>query len=97
MNQIGFDASAVGNHEFDFGTSTFSDIIAPDFRDAGLADDRWAGAQFPYLSANLDLSAEEALAGLFTSDILLNTAFETGPEESLGWGECAQDCPLYHR
>ncbi|MGF1512960.1 MAG: 5'-nucleotidase C-terminal domain-containing protein [Elainellaceae cyanobacterium] len=93
MNQIGFDASAVGNHEFDFGTSTFFDIIAPDFRDEELADDRWVGAQFPYLSANLDFSAEEDLAELFTSDILVNTAFETGPEESLAGADAPKIAP----
>ncbi|MGF1536878.1 MAG: 5'-nucleotidase C-terminal domain-containing protein [Elainellaceae cyanobacterium] len=93
MNQIGFDASAIGNHEFDFGTSTFFDIIAPDFRDAGLEDDRWVGAQFPYLSANLDFSAEEDLADLFTSDILLNTDFVTGPAQSLAGADVPKIAP----
>ncbi|MGB3615368.1 MAG: 5'-nucleotidase C-terminal domain-containing protein [Elainellaceae cyanobacterium] len=93
MNQIGFDVSAVGNHEFDFGAGTFADIIAPDFRDAGLDDDRWVGAQFPYLSSNLDFSGDEDLASLFTSDILLSTAFQTGPEESLAGVEVPKIAP----
>ncbi|MFZ1416067.1 MAG: bifunctional metallophosphatase/5'-nucleotidase [Defluviicoccus sp.] len=83
MNIVGFDASALGNHEFDLGTSTIREIIAPDFRAAGLADDRWVGSQFPYLSANLDFSADPNLASLFTGDILPNTAFASGPEQSL--------------
>ncbi|WP_421938162.1 5'-nucleotidase C-terminal domain-containing protein [Pelagibius sp.] len=83
MNAIGFDASALGNHEFDLGTATLADIIAPQFRDEdGVIDDRWAGAQFPYLAANLDFSGDPNLADLFTNAILPNTDFETGPEQS---------------
>ncbi len=82
MNIIGFDASAVGNHEFDAGPDAFEQIIEEDFRDAGLGDDRWVGAQFPYLSANLDFSADGDLGNLFTADIVENTAFATGPAES---------------
>ena len=83
MNIVGFDASALGNHEFDAGTSQIGAVIAPDFRAAGLADDRWVGAQFPYLSANLDVSGDASLGRLFTPDILPSTAFATGPEQSL--------------
>ncbi|MEB3360184.1 MAG: 5'-nucleotidase C-terminal domain-containing protein [Synechococcales bacterium] len=83
MNVIGFDASAIGNHEFDLGTSAIAEIIEPDFRGDGLGDDRWVGAQFPYLSANLDFSDDSNLSDLFTSDILDSTAFQTGPDESL--------------
>lgn len=83
MNLIGFDASAVGNHEFDLGSDTFESIIEPDFRDPGLGDDRSVGALFPYLSANLDFSGDADLSDVFTNDILVNTAFRTGPEESL--------------
>ena len=52
MNIIGFDASALGNHEFDLGSEVLRTIIAAEYRGAGLADDRWVGTQFPYLSAN---------------------------------------------
>ena len=83
MNAIGFDASALGNHEFDLGTAVLADIIAPQFRgNDGVADDRWVGSQFPYLSANLDFSGDVNLSGLFTSDILPATAFLTGPDQS---------------
>ncbi len=83
MNVIGFDASAIGNHEFDNGSDAFETAIEEDFRDpAGPAGDRWVGAQFPYLSANLDFSGDGDLGNLFTSDILPNTAFATGPAES---------------
>jgi predicted extracellular nuclease/Ca2+-binding RTX toxin-like protein len=83
MNIIGFDASALGNHEFDLGTTQIAEIINDDFRSpAGPAGDRWVGAQFPYLSANLDFSADTNLAPLFTSDVLPTTAFQSGPDQS---------------
>jgi predicted extracellular nuclease/2',3'-cyclic-nucleotide 2'-phosphodiesterase (5'-nucleotidase family) len=83
MNVIGFDASAVGNHEFDLGSDIFENIIEESFGAAPtLADDQWVGAQFPYLSSNLDFSGDADLGNLFTSALLANTAFETGPFES---------------
>lgn len=81
MNAIGFDASAVGNHEFDAGTNAFGDIIGTDIRGTDLDDARWLGAQFPYLSANLDFSADSNLSDLFTSDILPNTDFQSLPDD----------------
>ena len=94
MNIIGFDASALGNHEFDAGTSALQAIIEEDFRGDGLADDRWVGAQFPYLSANLDFSADGALSGIFTDSILENTSFATGPDQSLaGAGDTPKIAP----
>jgi 2',3'-cyclic-nucleotide 2'-phosphodiesterase (5'-nucleotidase family) len=74
MNLIGFDASAVGNHEFDAGVSAFADLVGTDIRNGTEA--RWLGAQFPYLSSNLDF-ANSSLSGLFTSQILESTAFES--------------------
>lgn len=84
MNVLGFDASAIGNHEFDASSDAFATIIEPDFRGGadGPPADRWVGAQFPYLSANLDFSGDGALSGLFTSDLLMNTEFASGPTES---------------
>ena len=84
MNLIGFDASALGNHEFDLGTSILADIIGTDIRDTsdpadGLDQVRWLGTQFPYLSANLDFSGDGELASLSAGDILPNTAFQSDP------------------
>lgn len=93
MNIIGFDASALGNHEFDLGTREISDIIAADFRGAGLADDRWAGAQFPYLGANLDFAADPNLGRLFTDAVLPNTAFASGPEQSIAGAAAPKIAP----
>ena len=60
QNELGFEAIAFGNHEFDFGTGFIADAIAPD----GL----YTGAQFPYLSSNLDFSTDANLSGLITAD-----------------------------
>ena len=56
-NAIGVQASTIGNHEFDFGSQGFADA----FRPSG----SWVGAQFPYLSANLDFSGDAVLAPAF--------------------------------
>lgn len=81
MTILGFDASALGNHEFDAGTSTIASILGPDIRDSngdGVLDQvRWLGAQFPYLSANLDFSADAALSPLFTDQVLDSRVFES--------------------
>lgn len=79
MNLMGVDASAVGNHEFDAGTSVMEDIIGPDIRDSNgdqiLDQPRWLGSDFPYLSANLDFSGDSNIGGFFTSQILSSTEF----------------------
>jgi 2',3'-cyclic-nucleotide 2'-phosphodiesterase (5'-nucleotidase family) len=75
MNMIGFDASVVGNHEFDAGPSAFEDLVAADARGAaGPAGDRYVGALFPYLSSHLDFSGESGLQDLYTNDIVDATA-----------------------
>jgi len=81
MNAIGFDASALGNHEFDAGPGTLADIIAPDIRGSEPADVRWLGAQFPYLSANLDVSGEAGLADLVTDEVRPADAFRSTPDD----------------
>ena len=52
-NAFGVDASVIGNHEFDLGSTVFRDSFTP--------SGAWGGALFPYLSANLDFSADAAL------------------------------------
>ncbi len=78
MNVMGFDASALGNHEFDAGLSGLEGILLTDIRGDTLGDVRWLGTQFPYLSSNLDFSASD-LAGVFTDEILPNTDFMSLP------------------
>ena len=76
MNIIGFNASVLGNHEFDLGTGDLNGQIGVDIRSNG-ADKRWLGAQFPYVSSNLDFSNDANLNYLFTNQILRDTAFRT--------------------
>ena len=57
LNAMGFMASAFGNHEFDAGTGALANLIRDDGRG-------YVGAAFPFLSANLDFSADSNLAGL---------------------------------
>ena len=76
MNIIGYNASALGNHEFDLGTSELNGQIGVDIRSSG-SDKRWLGAQFPYVSANLDFSQDANLNYLYTKEILRDTAFKT--------------------
>jgi 2',3'-cyclic-nucleotide 2'-phosphodiesterase (5'-nucleotidase family) len=64
MNIIGFDASCLGNHEFDSGTAILRELIATDIRGATPNTVRWLGAQFPFLSANLDFASDGNLSGL---------------------------------
>ncbi|MBX3746927.1 MAG: bifunctional metallophosphatase/5'-nucleotidase [Verrucomicrobiae bacterium] len=81
MNVIGFDASALGNHEFDAGTGVLREMIGPVFSGQGLGGVRWLGAQFPYLSANLDFTADGSLNPVFTNALLAGTAFRSQPDD----------------
>jgi 2',3'-cyclic-nucleotide 2'-phosphodiesterase (5'-nucleotidase family) len=81
MNSIGFDATAIGNHEFDLGTSEFANIVLPDPRTSKTSM-RHYGAAFPFLSANLDFSADSLLAPRFTSAIRNIGAFAPHPNEN---------------
>ncbi len=76
MNIIGYHASALGNHEFDLGTTELNGQIGVDIRNNG-TDKRWIGAQFPYVSCNLNFSADANLSYLYTNQILRDTEFKT--------------------
>lgn len=83
MDLIDAAAVTLGNHEFDLGTDLIAAMIAP-IVNGGSADDiEWLGAQFPYLSANLDFSGDAALSGLATNDIFTQDAFQATLEELL--------------
>jgi len=62
MNALGYQAMAVGNHEFDSGPTALANFIQK--------------AKFPVLSANVDASAEPALAGLIPAYTVLEVAGE---------------------
>ena len=74
MNALGVQASVLGNHEFDLGTraiSTAIDMTASSGKATSI------GAQFPYLSANLDFSGDSDLAPLFTPDLRNAASYAT--------------------
>ncbi|WP_309399345.1 choice-of-anchor I family protein [Cerasicoccus maritimus] len=87
MNIIGFDASALGNHEFDLGSETLRDLIEEEFDNDRIDDPsnivgpeiEWPGTTFPYLSANLDFSADSDLSGVYVGDILDGNDFAFDP------------------
>ena len=62
MNALGYDAMAVGNHEFDDGPGTLGSFVR--------------GASFPVLSANIDASGEPELAGLIEPYTILEVGGE---------------------
>ncbi len=62
MNMIGFDAMAVGNHEFDNGPDTLAEFVRV--------------AEFPVISGNTRVGSEEALAELIQPSIILDVGGE---------------------
>jgi predicted extracellular nuclease/2',3'-cyclic-nucleotide 2'-phosphodiesterase (5'-nucleotidase family) len=60
LNEIGFQASAFGNHEFDLGPNTVASLIG--------ADQAYGGTQFPYLSTNLNFAGDAALSRFVVAD-----------------------------
>lgn len=62
MNKLGYEAMAVGNHEFDDGPSVLSQFIK--------------GANFPVLSANIDASLNPELSNLLKSEYVITIGNE---------------------
>jgi len=62
MNMIGFDAMAVGNHEFDDGPEGLAVLLD--------------GLDFPILSGNIDVSEDEVLEGRVPGAIVLEIGSE---------------------
>ena len=58
MDLIGYDASAIGNHELDFGADVFADFVES------------FETSIPFLSANLDVSAVPRLAALADAGLI---------------------------
>jgi 2',3'-cyclic-nucleotide 2'-phosphodiesterase (5'-nucleotidase family) len=79
MNILGIQASVLGNHEFDLGTSELRNIIGGQNSGTNI---RWFGAQFPYLSSNLDFSADVNLSSLFTGTREQHTFFKSNPTQT---------------
>jgi predicted extracellular nuclease/2',3'-cyclic-nucleotide 2'-phosphodiesterase (5'-nucleotidase family) len=63
LNAIGVEASTIGNHEFDLGSRVLRDAFTPN------SVPGWAGADFVYLSSNLDFSGDADLSSRFTNTL----------------------------
>ena len=64
LNAMGFQASALGNHELDRGTGAFASIIGSETVDGRT----YVGAEFPYLASNLGFSEDANLRRAIVSD-----------------------------
>lgn len=62
MNELGYQAMVVGNHEFDEGPAVLADFIR--------------GAEFPVLGANVDTSNDPHLKGLIKPYVVLDVGDE---------------------
>ncbi|MCV3272127.1 ExeM/NucH family extracellular endonuclease [Roseobacter sinensis] len=88
QNELGIQAIALGNHEFDFGTEALAELISGDAPGDVFGTD-FGGTEFAYLSANLDFSTDANLAPLevaggaapmgntVTSSVVLESGGET--------------------
>ena len=63
LNAIGVETSTLGNHEFDLGSRVLRDAFTP----GSVAG--YAGANFVYLSSNLDFSLDADLNPRFTNTV----------------------------
>ncbi|HEX9924779.1 MAG TPA: bifunctional metallophosphatase/5'-nucleotidase, partial [Anaerolineae bacterium] len=70
IDLIGYDAMAIGNHEFDFGPDLLADFI------------EGFGGRLPFVSANLNFSGEARLQVLVDQgDIVKSLVIEEGGEQ----------------
>ena len=81
MNAIGFDATCIGNHEWDLGATEFANIVLPLPQDSKTKM-RYYGAAFPFLSANLNFSGDTTLNARYTSAVRNVGAFAPNPWEN---------------
>jgi 2',3'-cyclic-nucleotide 2'-phosphodiesterase (5'-nucleotidase family) len=61
MNLFGTNVSALGNHEFDLGSPVLNSAFSP--------SGAWKGAQFPFITSNLDFTGDSALKGIADSSL----------------------------
>ncbi|MCD1617520.1 ExeM/NucH family extracellular endonuclease [Salipiger marinus] len=96
QNELGIQAMALGNHEFDFGPANLAGLISGEAPGTILGED-FGGTDFSYLSTNLDFSTNPELGalevaggqapqgGTVTSSVVLTVDSEqTGTTELVG-------------
>ena len=64
QNELGLQAIALGNHEFDKGTEELAGLISGSVTATDQDGAAFGGTLFPYLSTNLDVSTDSNLAPL---------------------------------
>ena len=72
LNNAGYDAIILGNHDFDFGPDLLADFV-------GEVD-----ASTPFLSANLDFTAEQGLQDLVDANRIAKSTVVTKGGEQIG-------------
>jgi 2',3'-cyclic-nucleotide 2'-phosphodiesterase (5'-nucleotidase family) len=72
MAHIGYDAAAIGNHEFDFGPEVLADFISG------------FGGRLRFVSANLDFSAEPSLQDLVDENVIVKSLVTKNRGELIG-------------
>jgi len=72
MSLIGYDASAIGNHEFDFGPDVFEAFV------------RSFSPPLPFVSANLDFSGEPGLQALVDAGVIAGSVVVKERGEQFG-------------
>lgn len=79
LNAIGIQASALGNHDFDLGTNPLNAAVDFIAGSSGTTTGRISniGAQFPYLSANLDFSSDSNIRAIVTSTLREASTYAT--------------------
>ncbi|MCB0211659.1 MAG: 5'-nucleotidase C-terminal domain-containing protein [Anaerolineae bacterium] len=72
ISRIGYDAMAIGNHEFDFGPEFLADFI------------EGVGGTFPFVSANLDFSGEPRLQALVDNGSIVKSVVVDEEGQQIG-------------
>lgn len=72
MRSMGYDATAIGNHEFDLGPDVFADFIDG------------FGETLRFVSSNLDFSGEPRLQAMVDRDVLVKSHIITKDGEQIG-------------
>lgn len=73
LSRIGYDAMAIGNHEFDFGPDVLADFI-----------ESFGADRPPFVSANLDVSDEPRLAALAADGTIVSSTVVRERGERIG-------------
>jgi len=89
LNALGYDATTLGNHEFDRGPTELGRALRGEPVEIAGAAYSTEKPRLPIIATNVDASAEPALRGLFASSVVL----ERGGEQFGILGVVTEDVP----